>query len=38
MVNKEIFGLNQDVLLGIGYIPAESSSYCVYDPYNELEN
>ncbi|CAG2195788.1 unnamed protein product [Mytilus edulis] len=37
-VDKEIFRLNQNVLFGIVYIPPENSSYCIGDPYNEMEN
>ena len=37
-ISGNIFRLNQDIMFGITYIPPENSSYCIGDPFNEIEN
>ncbi|CAG2216217.1 unnamed protein product [Mytilus edulis] len=37
-IDKKMFHLCQDIIFGIVYIPPENSSYCIGDPFNEIEH
>ena len=36
-LEKHALEAGGDIIFGIVYIPPENSSYCIWEPYNELE-
>ena len=37
-INKNLFHSYEDIIFGIVYVPPENSSYCIGDPFNEIEH